>query len=115
MEAFLQEPLNQQRIDDIGKEINSIMGVERVRFVSKEEAAKVFKEEFGEDVSTVLDFNPLPPSFKIFLNEHYRTSQNASLISQRVKAIKGIDDVIYRREMLEFIERQASVLDIIGL
>lgn len=115
MEAFLQEPVTPQRIGELEKEINGIMGVERIQFVSKDEAAKIFKQEFGEDVNTVLDFNPLPPSFKIFLNERYRTSKNAELISTRLKGIKGIEDVIYRREMLEFIERQASVLDAIGL
>ncbi len=115
MEAFLQEPVSAQRIDEIAKEIDGILGVERVRFVSKDEAAKVFKDEFGEDVKAVLDFNPLPPSFKIALNEASRTSQRAELISVRVREIKGIDEVIYRREMLEFIERQAKMFDMIGL
>ena len=115
MEAFLQEPVTPQRIGEIEKELNGVMGVERVRFVSKEEAAKFFKEEFGEDVNAVLNFNPLPPSFKITLNAEYRTSQRAELLSARIKGIKGVDDVMYRREMLEFIERQAKIFDMIGL
>jgi len=115
MEAFLQEPVSQARIAEIEKELIGIMGVHHVQFVSKEDAAKIFKQEFGEDVKAVLDFNPLPPSFKIFLVDTYRTSQRAELISSRIREIGGIDDVIYRREMLEFIERQTKVFDVVGL
>ncbi len=115
MEAFLQEPVTPPLIAEIQKEINDVEGVDRVQFISKEEAAKIFREEFGEDVGSVLNFNPLPPSFKVFLKEPYRNTQKAELISATIKRIKGVDEVIYRREMLEFIEKQAKVLDLVGL
>jgi len=36
-------------------------GIREVRYVSKEEAAKIFQQEFGEDIYTrYLNFNPLP-------------------------------------------------------
>src|SRR5260221_4451976 len=77
MEAFLNEPVTKQRMDEIGKQIRVVEGVDSVQFVSKEDAAKIFREEFGEDISKVLDFNPLPPSFKIFLRDEYRTPAKA--------------------------------------
>ncbi len=115
MEAFLLEPITPQQIAEIQKGINDVEGVERAQFISKEEAAKIFRKEFGEDVGSVLNFNPLPPSFKIFLKEQYRNTQQAELISATIRRIKGVDEVIYRREMLEFIEKQAKVLDLVGL
>ena len=115
MEAFLKEPITQQRIEEIQKEIDAVEGVERVLFISKDDAAKIFKDEFGEDVGSVLNFNPLPPSFKVYLREAFRKTQTAELISATIKRIPGVDDVIYRREMLEFIEKQARVFDLVGL
>lgn len=103
MEAFLREPVSQQQIDDIRSKIGSLEGVDRVQFVSKDDAAKVFQREFGENIKDVLDFNPLPPSFKIFLQEKYRTSSHVEDIQKKIKSIAGVDDVVYGKEMLEFI------------
>jgi cell division transport system permease protein len=115
MEAFLQQPVSNQRISEIERQIMNVQGVERVKFISKEEAARVFKEEFGEEINDVLEFNPLPPSFKIYLQEAYRTTTKAEAISQAIKAVSGVDDVIYRKGMLEFIEKQSRILYYIGL
>jgi cell division transport system permease protein len=115
MEAFLQEPMDEKRVSDIERQILNIRGVDHVRFISKEEAAAIFKQEFGEDVKGVLEFNPLPPSFKIFLQETHRTSTQADEISKSLRGIPGVDGVIYRREMLEFIEKQTKALNLAGL
>ncbi|HLX11719.1 MAG TPA: permease-like cell division protein FtsX [Bacteroidota bacterium] len=115
MEAFLVEPVSRQTVADIQKSLQSIQGVEHVQFISKDEAAKVFKQEFGEDIGQVLDFNPLPPSFKIFLAEKFRTSDKADMIFKRVKAVQGIDNVVYRKDLLEFLDKRAQSLDTIGL
>lgn len=115
MEAFLEEPSSKQKIDDVRKALLSIEGIEKIEFISKEQAAEIFKKEFGEDINAVLDFNPLPPSFKVFLKERYRTSQHAEAIQQRIKAIKGVDDVIYRKDLLEFLDRRTTTLYALGL
>lgn len=115
MEAFLSEPITKQRIGEVQQQLMVVAGVERVQYVSKEDAAKIFKEEFGEDINHVLDFNPLPPSFKIFLKDEYRTSEKAAGIQKAVSAIRGIGNVIYRKEMLEFVEQQARTLYFVGL
>jgi cell division transport system permease protein len=115
MEAFLTDPITQERIDDIQKHIALLNGVERVQFVSKDEAAQTFKSEFGEDINRVLDFNPLPPSFKIYLRDEYRTSERAEELQHQIKAINGVDDVVYRKEMLGFIDQQTQTLNYVGL
>jgi cell division transport system permease protein len=115
IEAFLEEPASKQKIDDVRKELLSIEGIEKIEFISKEQAAKIFKQEFGEDINSVLDFNPLPPSFKIYLKEQYRTSQHAEAIQKRTKSIKGVDDVIYRKELLEFLDHRTTTLYALGL
>ena len=115
MEAFCEEPLSRQRGTDLQKQLADIEGVERVRFISKEEAARIFKEEFGEDVTDVLDFNPLPPSFKIYLKNEFKNSKGADNVFKKVKALSGIDDVIYRKDLLDFIDRRLNVVHVIGL
>ncbi len=115
MEAFLNEPLSKDRIGEIRQQLLAVSGIDHVQFVSKDDAAKIFREEFGEDIKDVLDFNPLPPSFKIFLKDEYRTSEKAAEIQKAVSAVRGVGNVIYRKEMLEFVERQSRTLYFIGL
>ena len=110
MEAFLQEPVRPAGVEEIAKSILAIDGVESALFVSKEEAARIFKEEFGEDIHTVLEFNPLPPSFKIALKEGYKTSSGAQQVYDGLVRLKGIEKVIYRKALLEMIDRRTSTI-----
>jgi len=71
MEAFLVEPATEGEIDSLVTAVSSLRGVENVLFISKDDAVRIFKQEFGEDITTVLDFNPLPPSLKITLTPQY--------------------------------------------
>jgi cell division transport system permease protein len=110
MEAFLQEPVTAGGIEEIAKRILAVEGVESALFVSKEEAARIFKEEFGEDINSVLDFNPLPPSFKIALKKGYKTSLGAEQVYDGLVRVKGIEKVIYRKALLELIDRRTSTV-----
>lgn len=115
LEAFLAEPLSRQRINNIENQILSLEGVENVKFISKEEAAKIFQNEFGENIYKVLDFNPLPASFKIFLKEGYRTPKNAEAIHKQIMEINGVDNIAYRKELLDFLDQRVKMLSTVGL
>ena len=105
MEAFLSDALAPVETSIVRDSIAQLEGVSEVRFVSKEQAAAIFKEEFGEDINKVLDFNPLPASVKIFLKDGYKNAKAAESLYEVVKKIKGVDDVIYRKSLLEMLDR----------
>jgi cell division transport system permease protein len=115
MEAFLEEPATAARAAQVEKALLALDGVERVEFVSKDDAAKIFREEFGEDILSVLDANPLPASFKIFLKESYRTPEMAERLHEQVIAVPGVQADVFRRDMLQFIQKQSRTLYLAGL
>ncbi len=115
MEAFLEEPISNAKIQEIKNKILSIEGIDSIKFISKDEAARIFKEEFGEDVQNVLSFNPLPPSFKILLNNNYKNSELASKIYEKIQNISGVEEVIFRKDILEFLDRRTKSLNTLGL
>ena len=108
MEAFLVEPATDEEIASLIGTVQGLEGVERIVYISKDEAALIFKQEFGEDINQVLDFNPLPPSFKIILREPYRNAARANEVSAAVAGVKGIESVTYRRTLLEIIDTRAA-------
>jgi cell division transport system permease protein len=107
MEAFLNDQLTNDQITEVKGLVEMLVGVREVRYVSKEDAAKIFKEEFGEDIFKVLNFNPLPASLKIFLKDGFKTAKQAEIISKQVKSVKGVEDVIYRKQLLEMLDQHA--------
>jgi len=109
MEAFLNEQLSNDQITEVNGLVEMLDGVREVRYISKEEAAKIFHEEFGEDIYKILNFNPLPASLKIFLKDGYKTTKQAEVIYNQVKSIKGVDDVIYRKQLLEMLDQSAML------
>ena len=111
MEAFLVEPVTGGEIDSLVTAVSSLRGVEKVAFISKDDAVRIFKQEFGEDITTVLDFNPLPPSLKITLTPQYRTSTGTQEVYDRLVAMRGIESVVYRKALLELIDKRAAGLN----
>jgi cell division transport system permease protein len=108
MEAFLQEPLTDEEISAMITTVSAVDGVEKVIYISKDEAALIFKQEFGEDINSVLDFNPLPPSFKLTLKPPFRNALRAMEIRDKLMTIKGIENVVYRKTLLELIDQRAA-------
>ncbi len=104
MEAFLVEAADPLAIDSLKAIIESIEGVESVLFISKDEAARVFREEFGEDINRVLDFNPLPASFKLTLEPEHRSVDRASAVAAQVGEYELVEEVKFRRDLLEMLD-----------
>jgi len=115
IEAFLAEPLKSSDVDSLRARVLGLPGVEKVTFISKEEAAKIFKEEFGEDIHKILDFNPLPPSFKVTLKEGFRTAEKAEETQKQIRQLKGVDEVVYRKAILQFIDKRVRTFSLVAL
>jgi cell division transport system permease protein len=115
MEVFLKEPISADRIAYLREQIAGQPGIERADFVSKDDAARIFKEEFGEDITKVLDFNPLPPSFILFLSEAYRNSDSTASLQGTIRTFPYVDDVIVRSDVLKFIEERVATAKMVGL
>jgi len=115
LEAFLTEPVTQDEIEALQRTITGIEGVEKATFISKEEAARIFKREFGEDILSILDFNPLPPSFRVGLKKEYKTSAGAQSVHNRLSSLSGIQSVAYRKALIELIDRRTDAINTITL
>jgi len=115
LEAFLRQPISPVELDSLRAAVRAVDGVASVAYVSKEDAARIFKQEFGEDILDVLNFNPLPPSLRIGLVPRAITAAGTRTVSDRVAAMAGVDTVIYRRALIELIDRRAEQFNTVTL
>jgi cell division transport system permease protein len=74
--------------------------VNTVRYINKEEAAKNFIKETGEDFRGLLDYNPLPASFLVTINEKYIHTDSLDKIIGLVSQLKGVDEVVFQQEFV---------------
>lgn len=109
MEVFLSVEVDSAQTAQLQQTLLNTPGVASVAYISKDEAAKIFKKEFGEDIHSVLDFNPLPASFKVRLLPEYKNSDSAKIIHAALSNIAGVDDVMYRKTLLEILDRRVKI------
>ncbi|NUM82163.1 ABC transporter permease [bacterium] len=116
LEAFLDKALDSENSQHIGSVIRDLDGVDSVYFISKAEAARILKSVMGEDdLFDLVETNPLPASFKIRLEEPYRTLQGVEEVAQAIENIRGVEEVNYQKELLRALDERIDVYNNINL
>ncbi len=115
IDAYLIDSVQPADITKLTNSIKTIGGVKAVNYISKEEAAKIFAQEFGQDILDVFDYNPLPPSLKITLYDEYKTIDRIEKIKTELQKNSEINDIVYAQKNLEIIERNSQSLVFLNL
>ncbi|RPI14447.1 MAG: ABC transporter permease [Ignavibacteriae bacterium] len=115
IDAYLIDNFDETKASSLINSIKTIGGVKTVKYISKNEAAKIFAEDFGEDILEVFDYNPLPPSFKISLYDEYKTIDRIEKVKGELLKYKDINDISYAQKNLEILERNSNSLVFLNL
>ncbi len=112
IEAFLVDGLSTTEVDSLSNRISNIEGVIDIRYVSKDEAYKSFKDRLGKDKDMLeaLSVNPLPASLEINIAPGYKTLDNLDKISLKIGLFSGIEDVSYGKRWIARIDKIIKVL-----
>jgi cell division transport system permease protein len=113
IEVFFEQSLPETKAQALTRQIGQWPGVRAVRFVSRQQAAARFKKEFGRDVTEVLGTNPLPASCIIKLKPAYQNAASIRELSEKIKKLNGVTDVIYGQELLNLIDRYVTLIYLI--
>ncbi|MEO0089180.1 MAG: permease-like cell division protein FtsX [candidate division WOR-3 bacterium] len=97
--AFLDEKVSFSEIKD---KISLIDGVEEVKYISKDEALKILKEELKDEATFLenLERNPLPPSLRIRISQRAKQVTEIKRIEDKLRLIPGIKDVWAGEELI---------------
>lgn len=108
LEIFLDDEINNDELVLLRDNIKIIGGVKSINYISKDDAVKIFTEEFGPEMLEIYDYNPLPASFKINLYEEYKTIERLGKIKSQLAEMRYVTDVKFPEENLELIESKTS-------
>jgi cell division transport system permease protein len=93
--VYISDTLNTKNFKIIKEQLENSQSVSSVKFVDKEEAAKRFVAETGQDFSSVLNMNPLPNSFVVKFKPEPLNDGNIEGFVNQFKKIDGVTDVVY--------------------
>jgi len=108
LEVFLKEGLTDAQLQQVKRALLNIPGIEDVRYISKEEAAKIFEDEIGENFYDILDDNPLPASYRVAMLPDYSNTDSIKVITARIEKFRAVEGpAVYRKQFLELIDKRA--------
>ncbi|MBW2273738.1 MAG: ABC transporter permease [Deltaproteobacteria bacterium] len=109
--AYLDADLSEQDQRNLAQRAATIEGVERVEWVTKEEAWERFSKSLGgSTLLEGLDENPLPASLELRLLPRHRTPEGLAIVEESLDGLPGVDDLSRGQEWVEGYARAASLL-----
>ena len=93
IEVFFKQNISNERIEEIVREFKSIKGVRSTTIITKIDAKKIFKSQFGENVLDIVGYNPLPASCVINLVKDQKDKLNIRPIIDRLRKFSEVDEV----------------------
>ena len=100
---YLKENVKNIEINQLRNELLMSNFIDKVNYISKEEAVAIMKEEYGEEFIKSLGFNPLLGSIDINLKSNYVNSIKLDSISRFILKKNYIDEIIYDRDFINMI------------
>ncbi len=108
--VFVQSGADLNELEEFSRELSKIRDIDKIVYISSDSAATQFRTEFGEDIFSILDYNPLPPSFTISLKPAARNLAAVEEVATQLKRFSIVDEVRYRRNFLELLEKYQRLI-----
>lgn len=117
IQVFLNKPVGSNEITRIQKTILSkpyvSVSEQNLTFITKEEAARDFIEETGEDFSELLGDNPLRDLFVVKINPQYQSVDSLEQIKTDIESIRGVFEVSYVESLVSSINKNLAKIGVI--
>ena len=115
--VYLKEEPPASKVDELVRQIESVGGVQRTRYVSKSEALLSLKRALGDqvDVAEQLPRNPLPASIEVTPDTSTATPEGTRALVRRLAALPGVDDVQGGAQWVDGLAQFQRLFQLVGL
>ena len=100
---FFKEDAKNIEITQLQNEILMSDYVEKLKYVSKDEAVLLMKDEYGQDFIKELGFNPLVNSIDFNLKSEYVEVTLLDSISRLIENKNYVDEIVYDKNLINII------------
>ena len=104
IEVFFNDNISIQRVEEIVSSFNKIDGIRSTTIITKNDAEKIFKSQFGEDIMSLVGYNPLPVSCVVSIVKDKIDQINIGPIINKIKSFDEVEEVNYQGKIIFQIE-----------
>ena len=104
IEVFFKDDVTEQRVTELVTEFKKKNIVQSITVISKKDAERIFKSQFGDDILSLLGYNPLPISCVINLKKDWPSRLDLQPIISDLKKYREVDEVRHQGKLISRIE-----------
>jgi len=104
----INEDVKEASILELKKKLDREPFIKSTEYITKEQAAKEFSKELGEDFVSFLGYNPLLPSIELRLQADYANPDSIRFIERKLLAFPGVGEVNYHRSLVDQINKNVK-------
>ena len=105
---FLKNEVSKKNILNLQVSIDEEPFTRSTTFISKEDAAALYKEENGEDFMEFLGYNPLENSIDIYLKADYVSPEKMEEIENKYKDNKFVSSISYDKPLIDLLTKNVK-------
>jgi cell division transport system permease protein len=105
---FLKNEVKKENILILQVSIDEEPFTKRTKFISKEEAAEIYKKENGEDFMEFLGYNPLQNAIDIYVKADFVTPEKMTEIENKYNDNQFVSEVSYDKPLIELLTKNVK-------
>lgn len=114
MEVFIERNTSEEEQEALHARIKTLPGVSDTKYISHQEAARIFRQEFGEEASLFEDPTFLPASVRIEVAPAYATPDSMAAMASTIDTWRSVDEVVFNRDLLVQVAQNRRLISAIG-
>ena len=104
IEVFFKQDVSNEEAVGLIHLIKKIKGVRTATIIEKEDAMRIFKDQFGENITDILGYNPLPVSAVVNVDRTRRNPLRVEPIIKEIRTIDRVEEIRYQGNLINKIE-----------
>ncbi|MEM6829668.1 MAG: permease-like cell division protein FtsX [Bacteroidota bacterium] len=113
IQVYLNKDLSQSDLNKIKNTLESkpytlIKDEPQITLITREEAAREFIKDTGEDFKDFLGDNPLRDLYSIKITPSYQSVDSLNYVKKEIEAIRGVFEVTYEENLVESINQNLT-------
>ena len=104
IEVFFKQDVSNEEAVGLIHRIKKIKGVRTATIIEKDDAIRIFKDQFGENITDILGYNPLPVSAVVNVDRTRMDPIRVEPIIKEIRTIDRVEEIRYQGNLINKIE-----------
>jgi len=115
IQVFIKDDVNEPEILKLQKLLEAEDFASDTKYITKEDAVAIMKDEIGEDFVEFLGFNPLQASIDLHLQPDYAHPDSLKWIESHIHANPRVKEVVYQPDLIELVNKNIRRISMVVL